>query len=509
MSIARGDRADQARSRTAGFVDQLGVAAERVLGETSEGALVLWICAAFFVLWMIFLTVSTASLDVQVDASEASIWAQHFAFGYKHPPMTAWLFELWFAVFPQQKWAVDLLVVSTITVALAITWRLLRDHLDKNRSLFGLFALILVPLYDFKAEVLNANTVMIPFWAATLLFYLRARRGLRAFDAFLAGMFASFTVLGKYWAVFLLAGIAAASLTGPGVRRFWHSAVPYVMALGAAIIIAPHVWSILHDRASLHFAESVVTHASFGSNVIRAMNYIGGAVAYVAAPLVLLAVLRPSRTALANIAWPGDQDRRQAWVLLVVPLVLPALANLAIPYRLTPDWTFPNWALLPIVLYGSPQIKLDQRAVARAGLLALAVALVAVIVSPAIACARLMTAHDRYRTYPRQVAEFAARFAAQPIRRIEGSADVVASLPFYLPGSQPQPSDQAGTGTLLIVCAIEDTSCQAVADRSLRAKNARTTTATFTRTFLGFSSAPLSVQITVVPPLQAHTQGAQ
>ena len=42
-----------------------------------------------------------ASVDVHCDASEASLWAQHFAFGYKHPPMTGWLFALWFAVFPR------------------------------------------------------------------------------------------------------------------------------------------------------------------------------------------------------------------------------------------------------------------------------------------------------------------------------------------------------------------------------------------------------------------------
>jgi hypothetical protein len=493
----------------AGLIDRLSAAAERVLAETGEGTLVLSILAAFVVLWMIFLTVSTASLDVHFDASEASMWAQHFAFGYKHPPMTGWLFELWFAVFPRQKWAVDLLVVTTITAALAITWQLLRDHLDKNRALIGLFALILIPLYDVKAEVLNANTVMIPFWAATVLFYLRARRGLGIFDAFLAGAFASFTVLGKYWAVFLLAGIAVATLIGPGVRRFWHSPAPYVIALGAAIVIAPHVWWILNDRVSLQFAESVVTHVSFGSTVIRTIKYIGGAVAYISGPLVFLAALRPSRTAMADIAWPAEEGRRQALLLLVVPLVLPALANLAIPYRLTPDWTFPNWALLPIVLYGSRQIRVDQRAAARAGLFALAATLVVVIVSPAIACVRLMTAHDRYRTHFRQVAEFAERFAAQPIQRIWGSSDLVAGLPFYLPGSQTQQNAQANAGTLLIVCVIEDASCRAAADRYMHTEKARTTTATFTRSFLGFSNAPLTVQITVVPPSPADMHGAR
>ena len=112
----------------------------------------------------------------------------------------------------------------------------MRDHLDKNRALLGLFALALIPLYEVKAEVLNANTVMMPFWAATLLFYLRARRGLGSADALLAGAFASLTMLGKYWAVFLFAGMAVAALVGPGTRRFWRSPAPYLMAAGAAIV---------------------------------------------------------------------------------------------------------------------------------------------------------------------------------------------------------------------------------------------------------------------------------
>ncbi len=112
------------------------------------------------------------------DASEAALWAQHFAFGYKHPPMTAWLFSRWFAIFPRADWAAHLLAVIIAAVTLALSWRLARDHLDKYRSLFGLAALSFIPLFTFKATELNANTVMMPFWAAALLFYLRARRGL-------------------------------------------------------------------------------------------------------------------------------------------------------------------------------------------------------------------------------------------------------------------------------------------------------------------------------------------
>jgi 4-amino-4-deoxy-L-arabinose transferase-like glycosyltransferase len=500
VSVARHDPTDQARSRIAGFVERLSRAAERFVADTPEGTIVFAVLAAFIALWMLFWGISTAPLGAHIDASEASVWAQHFAFGYKHPPMTAWLFELWFAVFPRERWASDLLTVTTIAIGLAITWRLLRDHLDKNRALLGLIALILIPLYDVKAEVLNANTVMIPLWAAAVLFYMRARRGLGMLDAFLAGVFASLTVLGKYWAVFLLVGMACAALVGPGTRRFWRSGAPFIMAAGAIVAIAPHVWWVLSNNVSLQFAESVITPTPFGEALLKSVNYLAGAVAYIVVPLLFLAAVRPSRQALADIAWPADEDRRQALVLLVMPLVLPALVNLAIPYRLTPDWTFPDWPLLPIVLYGSRYIAVDDRAAARAGLVGLALVLAVVIASPAIAYVRLKGSHDRDRKYSQQVAEIAKNLASQPIQFVWGSPEIVPGLPFYLPLAKPYTG--TASGALLVVCLDDDLPCKKTA-AALANGAVRTTTVTLARSFLGLSSPAETFQITVVLAVQA------
>jgi hypothetical protein len=355
--------------------------------------------------------------------------------------------------------------------------------------------------------VLNANTVMMPFWAATLLFYLRARRGLGSADALLAGAFASLTMLGKYWAVFLFAGMAVAALVGPGTRRFWRSPAPYLMAAGAAIVLAPHVWWLLHDRSSVAFAESVVNYIPFSETLQKSAYYIIGALAYITVPLIFLAALRPNRAALADIVWPADEGRRQAWVLLIVPLILPALVNLAIPYRLTPDWTFPNWAVLPIVLYGSRHLLVDDRAVARGGLAALVVTFAIVLASPVIACVRLANGPDVNRPHFRQVAERAELLAGRPIELMWGSEAIVPGLPFYLPNAQrliAGPLSAEGraaiaTHGLLIVCTSDDAPCQKTADAFADA-GARTITATLTRSFLGVSSPAISYQITVVPP---------
>jgi 4-amino-4-deoxy-L-arabinose transferase-like glycosyltransferase len=513
MSIAGRDPTDRVRSGFAGFIERLSQPGQRFVAENAEGTIVLSALAAFVVLWTLFDVVSLASVDAHPDVSEAILWAHNFAFGYKHPPMTAWLYIVWFAVFPHQDWAADLLNVTVVAIGLAVTWRLLRDHLDKNRALFGLIALVLIPLYDLKTAILNANTVMIPFWAAALLFYLRARRGLGVFDAFLAGAFASLTVLGKYWAVFLVAGMAVASVFGPGTRRFWRSPAPYVMAAGLVIVIAPHVWWLVSERGGTSYTfvrDSVVVSQSFGAALARSGHYLVSAMAYAIMPIIFLAALRPSRAALVEMVRPADDDRQQALLLFIVPLVLPAVVNSAIPYRLTADWTYPNWALLPVVLYASRGIVVDERAVARAGLVALAVTLAAIIASPVVAYARLMRSQDQYRTHFRQVAELADSIAGEPVQLFWGSADITGGLPFYLPAARPLSADPlsaagraaASAHGLLVVCLSADAPCRETG-LALAAAGARTTDATFTRAFFGRSGQPMSFQITVMPP--AHT----
>src|SRR6516225_11811374 len=416
MSVAGRSANGRTHRGGAAFAERVIRSVQRLLAENAEGTILASVLVAFVAAWMLFWEVSTATVDVHFDASEAIVWAQHFAFGYKHPPLTGWLFALWFSVFPRQQWAMNLLTVMTSAVALGVSWRLLRDHLDKNRALLGLFALMLIPLYDVKAEVLNANTVMIPVWAAALLFYLRARRRLGSADAFLAGAFASLTMLGKYWAVFLFAGMAVASVVGPDLRRFWRSPAPYVMAAGAAIVIAPHVWWMLtQSGASVQFAESVVNRVPLGAALAKSANYFVGSVAYIIGPLIFFAALRPSRVALADTAWPSEELRRQAWILLLVPLVLPALVNLAVPYRLTAAWTSPNWAVLPVVLYGSRALSIDERTTVRAGLFALAATLAILIASPVIACVRLTHGPDPYRPHFHEVAEIGQSLAGRPV----------------------------------------------------------------------------------------------
>jgi hypothetical protein len=473
------------------------------LAANGEDKIITVSLIAFLVLWVCFQEVSHQTIDVHSDISEESLWSQDFSLGFKHPPLSAWIFKLWFMAFPRADWAAYLLAGTMVATMLAVIWRLLRDYVDRDRALLGIVALMFVPLFTFHAAKFNANTVMMPFWAAAVLFYLRARRGLGSFNSFLAGLFTWITFLGKYWAIYLVAGMAITSFIGTGTKRFWRSPAPYLMALSASFVVAPHLYWLLTEHAhpvEHYLQDTVMTPVPFWKAVAVSLFYLCGVVAYVAIPLIFFAGLRPSRAACFDTFWPRDEDRQQALLLLAIPLVLPALANLAFPHRLTALWTFPNWALLPIVLFSSPLLVVPFRGVARAGVAALAFTLGALAVSPYLAYNRLWF-HDPDAGHYRQVAAAVSRLSSKrPL--ITGSVEIVSGLSFYLPKRHianlnalaDHRADISMNG-LIIVCLEEDAVCRATTtEMDVIVKNV-----VLTRKFLGRSGPPKKYVITIVP----------
>ena len=510
MTIVRPDPAEQLRPPMAGADRRLLRPARRFVSESSEGAVVAWALGIFVVVWMLFHTVALAPVDLRDDASEAALVGANIRVRLQASAADG--VAVHGVVCPahlRTNWSMHLEAVAIVAITLAITWRLLRDHSDRDRSLFGLAALILVPLYTFKAAELNANTVMMPFWAAALLFYLRARRDLGVWNSVLAGACASLAMLGKYWAVYLFAGMAAAALSGAGTRRFWRSPAPYLMAAGAAAVIAPHLYWYLTQAGGTNYAfvrDSVMTDDTFAAALGKSVYYTLGAIAYAAGPLLLLAALRPGRAALADIAWPADEARRQALILFAVPMLLPALVNSALPARLTPDWTSPNWALLPVVLYGSRKIAVDLLAVAGAGLVALAVSVCLLIASPFMAYAHLKAGLDFNRPSSQEVAELAAKMTNNPVRLYWGSPGITGNLPFYLAGTNRLEDDplsdlgrfEIAAEGLIVACLDDDKACLAT-QATLGGAGSRTADGKIGRSFLGFSGKPLDFRVTVVP----------
>jgi hypothetical protein len=202
-------------------------------------------------------------------------------------------------------------------------------------------------------------------------------------------------------------------------------------------------------------------------------------------------------------------------------MVLPAFVNLVSPYRLTPDWTLPNWALLPIVLYGSRKIAVDAYSAAGAGLLALAVSVVFLFAAPFIAYVHLKAGLDHNRPSSDEIALTARRLTGKPVELYWGSPDIVGNLPFYVRGATPlidvignlpfyvrdatsldyDPSSPENRARIAAhgLLIDSDAACRKTQAELGGEPGTNAAAVTISRTFLGFAGPPVGVHIAALP----------
>ena len=389
----------------------------------------------FVACYTLYNALAKSGADVNSDYGELIAWGRPSEMGRSHPPMSGWIAKVWFSVFPRAEWAADLLAVTSVAVALWITWRLLDEWLDGEKRVVGLAMLTLVPLYTFHALVFNANTVMLPFWAAATLFFLRSVRNRRPLDAALAGAAAGCALLGKYWAVFLVAGFALAAMLDARRRQYFTSLAPWISIAAGGLVLAPHLIELVSgETTSLVFARTTTTGAT--ALRLRSLIYVFELVGYICVPLMIFLATRPDAAALKDTVMPADADRRLAAALLWLPLMLPPLANLVLPARLTGLWTIPNWTLLPVVLLGSPLVRMPRRLAVWVMALALALPLAAVVAAPFVSIVTHLTGGVGDRVHYRALAGvLEARWHAatgREIPAIGGETGLVNGLAFYV-----------------------------------------------------------------------------
>src|SRR5262249_12837174 len=159
--------------------------------------------------------------------------------------------------------------------------------------------------FNFHALKFNANTVMLPLWAATTAFFLLSFETRSVAFAALAGLAAAAAMLGKYWSIVLLAGLGIAALADPRRAKDFGSPAPWATMAAGLAGLAPHVaWLYAHDFTP--FTYAMESHpGTLAESARSGLGYVLGAAAYVAAPVVLAAIAAaPTPAALRDTLWP-------------------------------------------------------------------------------------------------------------------------------------------------------------------------------------------------------------
>ena len=383
--------------------------------------------------------IAKSSQDIHFDMGEMVAWSREVTFGTpKHPPLPAWLVRAWFSVFPLDDWAYYVFAILLATAALWIAWKVSAPYLGAEKRVIGLALLTLVPFYNFHALKFNANTVLVPLWALTTWWFLRSFETRSPIWAALAGLAAACAMLGKYWSIFLLAGLAVAALADPRRGGYFRSAAPWITIAVGGLAIAPHLaWIVANDFAP--FAYAVAAHpATRESAIMSAVGFVLGVAGYIAAPVALaLAAARPGLRTFVDMVWPAEPARRLVLIAFAAPLLLPALAAVVAKVEIVSLWQMGAMTLLPVVLLASPLVTLSRADAVRLLALALAFPVLMTIAAPWIAIVIHREGVPNYATHYRLLARAVDRIwretTDQPLRFVGSFTNVVNGMSFYLP----------------------------------------------------------------------------
>jgi hypothetical protein len=429
------------------------------------------------------------------------------------------LVSAWFSVFPLADWAYYLFAMVLATLALWIAWRVAGCYLDADKRIVGVALLTLVPFFNFHALKFNANTVMIPLWAATTALFLRSYETRNPVWAVLAGLAAAAAMLGKYWSIVLLLGLGLAALADPRRAAYFRSSAPWATIAAGLLGLSPHItW--LYDNDFTPFTYAMETHPGTLVDSLRSgLAYVAGAAAYVAVPvgLAALAAWPPRLASLRDTAWPAAPERRLVVLAFALPLALPILLAVAAHEQVISLWSIGSMTLLPVVLLSSPLANIAKIAVRRTIALAIAFPLIALTLSPLIAIAIHRQGVPNYATHYSGLAQAVDKAWAEttdrPLRFLGSYNNLLYGVLFYLPDRvspleivEPRMTpwiDEAEVARagIALVCPVEETGClKAMEERAAGGPAGRRTEVEITRRYFGTEDKPDRFVIVTVRP---------
>jgi hypothetical protein len=481
----------------------------------SADVAVLWSLTVYVVVWTAYGTIAKGGQGLHPDMTEIVAWSRDLSLGYlKHPPLAAWLVRAWFDAFPLTEWSYYLLAMLMPGLTLWIVWRLSAEYLDIEKRVVGLALLTFIPFFNFHALKFNVNTVLMPLWAATIWWFLRSVRTRSALYAALAGAAAGAAMLGKYWSVFLLLGLGLAALIDRRRAGYFRSPAPWITIVVGLVVIAPHIyWLVQNHFAPFTYAMYIHGAKPFSGTLISVAGYLGGSVAYVAVPLIVVLVMaRPKPATLADMGWPSDTERRLVAASFWLPFLLPAFGAIATKTEITSLWSMPCWTLLPVLLLSPREVTVRAVDTPRILVAALALPFVMLAASPGIAY--LIARNEQpplsaqFPLLAQQVETLWHQMTPAPLRFVGGDADLAYGVITYAPDrpraltNLPAPSaaELAQSGTVY-VCFSEDKGCQSeAAKRAASVPGSQTVASDITRAVHGRLGKPQRYTIVIVPP---------
>ncbi len=218
---------------------------------TPRNGLTLW-ALYHLVVWTLLPLICNTCLPL--DSIEAVMWGSQWEWGYdKHPPLSAWLPELFTDAFGDAGlYLLSQICVVSAGLGIYKLGRLLGS--TAKQAVMAVLLLDTIYFYQFISVEFNVNIVQMPFWAWGWFFGMHGLKHRNYASWIGLGACVALAALSKYIGVFLLAPLFAAWWARGELKKVLTTPGIYVAGIVSILIFLPHlIWMKNNDWMTITY----------------------------------------------------------------------------------------------------------------------------------------------------------------------------------------------------------------------------------------------------------------
>jgi len=302
------------------------------------------------VIWTLVPSISNDNLPL--DTIEALAWGSNMDWGFsKHPPLSAFVIEIFYQIFGSHDWAYYFLSQLFIVLTFFIVFKFSEDFFKK--SIYSLISILLLEgifFYNFTSPEFNVNVCQLPFWALTVLYAWRGFKNNNSNDWLLLGVFAALGVLSKYIFIYLLIPLDIFFiylLIKKEINFKW-----LIAFFTFLLVLLPHiVWLMENNYTTISYAfhRSVQINSSI-------LNHFSYPLAFTAKQIgILIPFFLMALTLITKFKFKfkiNFKDKKLIFLLVVniFPLILIFLTSLFLGSKIRTMWMTPFYLFMGVLI---------------------------------------------------------------------------------------------------------------------------------------------------------------
>ncbi len=303
-----------------------------------------------------------SNVNLPLDTIEHLAWASDLQFGYnKHPPLVAWILEIFYQIFGSQDWAYyflsQLFIISTFLIIFEFSKDFFRNP---NHSLISLLLLESIFFYNFTTPEFNVNICQLPFWALSVLYFWKAFKNNETKNWLLFGLFAGLGVLSKYLFIYLLVAIDIFF-----IYIFLNKKINYKCLISLVVfilVLLPHlIWLTENNYTTITYAlnRTGIEEANLLKHLIYPLTFLGKQI-LILIPFFLMVFFLISKIKIKL----NFKDKKLLFLIFIniLPIVLIFLTSFFIGARIRTMWMTPFYLYFGVlfVYIFKTQINLNK-----------------------------------------------------------------------------------------------------------------------------------------------------